>query len=138
VKQDTEEITYLVPEINVRISSAWVTLITYCQENLPHGSLKIEINNAQPGKKLKEVPAIRFDKAAPLKAGNGNVYLVQSLDIRIPQSWINLIQWCQNFFNSGIIEFKLVAAQPTDLLGVSQRMNFSKPETIPAGLPLSF
>ena len=133
-----EETTYLVPELEVRISQSWVNLIKYCQESLPYGSMKIEVNNGQPGKKVKEKPSIRFDKSPPSNKAFGNVYLVQSLDIRIPEPWINLIQWCQNYFNSGTLEFELVAAQPTELRGVSQKVNFSRPETIPVGLPLEY
>lgn len=133
----SDEELYLVPELNVKISLAWIKLVEYCQENLRFGTLKIEINNGQPGKKLKEIPSIRFDKpSAPKKTGN--VYLVKSLDIRIPESWINMVIWCQNVFNSGTIEFDLTAAQPTELISAVQKVNFSKPETIPAGMPLVF
>ena len=132
----TEEITYLVPEIDVTVSQAWVNLIQHSQENLPYGDLYIEINNGQPGRKLKEIPSIRFDKQPIIK--NGVNYVIQSLDMRIPKSWVDMIQWVQSYFISGRMGFRLVSAQPTELLSVKQSVNFSKPETIPAGIPLDF
>ena len=132
----TEEITYLVPEINVTISQAWIALIQYCQEILPYGDLYIDINNGQPGKKWKEIPSIRFDKPPVIKEGIN--YIIQSLDMRIPKSWIDMIQWIQTYFNSGRFGFRLAYAQPTELLLAKQQVNFGKPETIPTGIPLSF
>ena len=132
----TEEITYLVPEIDVTVSQAWVGLIQYSQESLPYGDLYIEINNGQPGKKLKEIPSIRFDKQPVVKEGIN--YVIQSLDMRIPKAWIDMILWIQTHFISGRIGFRLVSAQPTELLSVKQSVNFSKPETIPNGMPLDF
>ncbi len=132
----TEEITYLVPEVDITVSQAWVNLIQYSQENLPYGDLYIEINNGQPGKRIKEIPSIRFDKQPVIKEGVN--YIIQSLDIRIPKSWIDMIQWVQNYFISGRLGFRLVSAQPTELLSAKSNMNFSKPETIPSGMPLDF
>ena len=133
----TEEITYLVPEINVTVSQAWVTLISYCQENLPYGDLYHEINNGQPGRRLREIPNIRFDKQ-PVPAKEGQAYIIQSLGLRIQQSWINLIQWCQNYFISGRIGYRLIGGQPTELLAVKPRVDFSRPETIPNSMILEF
>ena len=134
----TEEKIYLVPEINVNVSEAWVNLIRYCQENMSYGDLYVEINNGQPGKKIKEIPSIRFDKQPLVK--EGICYIIQSLDnMRIPQSWINLIRWCQDSFTSGRIGFRIVGGQATELLSVKAgTVDFSKPETIPFGIPLNF
>jgi len=132
-----EETTYLVPEINVTITQSWVALITYCQDNLPFGDLCVEISNGQPGKRVKETPSIRFDKS-PRQPKNGTTYIIQSLDIRIPKPWIDMVQWCQQYLISGRMTFRLVDSQPTELLSVKQTVNFSRPETIPAGIPLDF
>lgn len=136
----TAEETYLVPELELTITQAWITLIAYCQENLPYGDLFVEINNGQPGKKVKEVPNIRFDKPTPSPAPSkeGQTYLIQSLGMRIPEPWIALIQWCQSYFVSGRIGFRVVNAYPTELLQTKPKVDFSKPETIPSGIPLEF
>ena len=132
-----EEHWYVVPELEVKIPQSWINLIQYCQDNLPFGDLRVEISNSQPGKRLKETPSIRFDKQST-QVKDGVYYLIQSLDIRVSEYWVNLIQWCQSYFVKGVIEFRLVSGQPTELLYVNQNMNFSKPETIPPGIPLSF
>jgi len=131
-----EDQWYVVPELEVRIHQSWVTLIRYCQETLPYGDLRVQIANALPTKKLKESPKIRFDKRN--KANNSMCYVIPSTGDRIHESWINLIQWCQNYFMSGTIEFRLVNSQPTDLLNAQQSVRFDKPETIPDGSPLNF
>ena len=135
VKSESEEVTYLVPEIDLTVTQAWITLISYCQENLPYGDLFIEVNNGQPGKRVKEVPSVRFDKPAPMQK-EGQVYLIQSLSMQIPKPWIDLIQWCQEYFVSGTMGFRIVNSSPTELLQAKQKVNFSKPETIPGGIPL--
>lgn len=135
--KNDEELWYVVPELEVKIHQSWINLIQYCQDNLPFGDLRVEISNGQPGKRLKETPSIRFDKQS-VQVKGGVSYLIQSLDFRVHEYWVNCIQWCQNYVVSGIIEFRLVGSLPTELLGVKQNVNFSKPETIPDGLPLSF
>lgn len=133
-----EEIWYVVPEIEVRVHESWVNLIQYCQESLPYGDLRIEIANAQPTRKLKETPSIRFDKQLSGRGDNGKNYLIASLNVYVNENWINLIQWCQNYFTKGKLSFKLHNATPTDLLSAEQEVRFDKPETIPSGMPLQF
>ena len=53
---------YLIPEIEIRVSPAWIRLIRYCQVELPHGDLKIRIVNAQPTDLLEVKPKVRFDR----------------------------------------------------------------------------
>jgi hypothetical protein len=54
------------PEIEVKVSPAWINLIQFCQSNLTHGRLSVEINNGEPGEldwehtKIK----IRFDRGS--------------------------------------------------------------------------
>ena len=132
-----EEIWYIVPEIEVRVHESWIKLIQYCQETLPYGDIRIQISNALPTKRVKETPSIRFDKQGAPKT-DGTWYIIPSLDCRVHEYWINLIQWCQNYFVKGSIEFRLINAQPTDLLDVKQDMRFDRPDTIPPGIPLNF
>ena len=132
-----EEIWYIVPEIEVRVHESWIKLMQYCQENLPYGEIKIQVSNAQPTRKLKETPNIRFDKQVVPRV-DGTWYLIPSLDCKVHEYWVNLIQWCQNYFVKGEIEFKLVNAQPTELINAKQDVRFDRPDTIPTGTPLSF
>lgn len=133
----TEEKWYLVPEIEVRVHESWINLVQYCQENIPFGDLTIKVANGQPTKRLKEVPSIRFDKQAALMK-DGKWYVIPSIDVRVHEYWINMVQWCQNYFISGTLSFRLVGGQPTDLLKAEQEVNFSRPKTIPNGIPLNF
>ena len=129
-----EDETFLVPDLEVKISKAWVNLVTYCQGRLPYGELHVEIANSQPGKIVKEVPSVRFDSATVPR--EGQVYLLESLGVRIPKPWIDMIQWIQEYFTCGTLGFKLISASPTELIQAKQKVNFSKPDTIPAGMPL--
>jgi hypothetical protein len=137
-----DEVSYVVPGVDIEVSQAWVNLIDYSQKSFQFGDLFMEINNSQPGKRIREVPSIRFDKQG---TGVNNtvkdtqkIYLIQSVNIRIPQSWISLIQWVQLYFISGKIGFRIVDSQPTELLQAEQKVNFSKSETIPGSVPLNF
>ena len=130
-----EEQWYVVPELEVRVHQSWVTLIKYCQEFFPYGDIKIQIANALPTKRVKETPNIRFDKPAIPKL-TGNWYVIPSTNDRIHEYWVNLIQWCQNYFVKGEIEIKIVAGQPADLITAKQDMRFDRPDTIPPNAPL--
>jgi len=132
-----EEIWYVVPEIEIRVHESWIELIRYCQNNLPYGDLKVNISNARPGKRLKEIPSIRFDKPMASRT-DGIYYLIASLDFRVHEYWINLIKWCQDYFMKGELELRLINSCPTDLLSVKQEVRFDKPDTIPKGIPLNF
>ncbi len=132
-----EELWYVVPEIEVRVHESWTNLIEYCKENLPYGDIKIQISNAQPTKRIKETPKIRFDKITPGKV-EGNWYLIPSLGLHVHECWVNLVQWCQNYFCKGELELRIVNGQPVELLSSSQDIRFNKKDTIPAGTPLNF
>jgi hypothetical protein len=131
-----EEVWYVVPEIEVRVHESWIRLIQYCQANLPYGELKIQLSNAIPTKRVKEIPNIRFDKQTSKQEGTS--YIIPSLDVHVHEYWVNLIQWCQSYFTKGEIEFKLVNSCPADLISAKQDMRFDKLDTIPAGIPLNF
>lgn len=133
-----EEQWYIVPELEVRVHQSWVELIKYCKDTLPYGDIRLQISNALPTKRLKETPSIRFDKPVVSKNHNGKIYVIPSTGDRIHEYWINLIQWCQNYFNKGIIELRIVSSMPTDLISAKQDVRFDKPETIPVGEPMNF
>ena len=134
-----EDIWYVVPEIEVRIHESWIRLIKYCQESLPYGDLKIKVANAQPIRRLKETPRIVFFKQPKVAPTNGAlVYIIPSLDFRVHEYWVNLIRWCQDYFNSGELEFKVVAGQPWELISAKQEVRFDKPDTLPNAVPLEF
>lgn len=60
--KDKKEEIYLIPELNIRVSMAWLNLITYCQNSFPHGDITITIVNSQPMRLVSQKPVIRFDK----------------------------------------------------------------------------
>jgi len=128
---------YVVPELEVRIHSSWIELIRHCQIDMPYGDLKIKIANALPTKRVKETPKIRFDNPMVRKTV-GNIYVIKSTGDRVQEYWVNMIQWCQNYFQLGDIEVRIVNACPTELLSAKQEARFDKPDTLPLGEPLKF
>ncbi len=128
---------YIVPEIEVKIHGSWIDLIQYCQKTLSYGDLKIQISNTIPTKRIREVPNIRFDKQQT-NMKSGVTYYIKSIDVHVNECWVYLVQWCQSYFVTGILEFRLVGAVPTELLSADQKVDFSKPQTIPPGIPLKF
>ena len=57
---------YLIPEIEIRVTPAWIRLIRYCQTEFPHGDIKIRIVSAQPTELLEEKKKVRFDREATI------------------------------------------------------------------------
>jgi hypothetical protein len=128
---------YIVPEIDVKVHESWIKLVQYCQSNLQYGDLRIQISNSIPTKRMHETPNIRFDKQSG-SMRDGITYYIKSIDTHVHESWIYMVQWCQNYFVSGVIEFKLVGSVPTELISADQKVDFSKLSTIPPGIPLKF
>lgn len=62
-------------------------------------------------------------------------YLIPELEIRISESWINLINWCQMQAPFSDVEVRIVNGQPTDLLACKPKVRFDKQPTIPQGTP---
>ena len=58
-------------------------------------------------------------------------YLVPDIEIRIHESWINLVRYCQDKFPYGDLTIRIVNAQPTDLLDQKPKVRFDKTPTIP-------
>lgn len=49
-------------ELEIRISPAWVRFVRFCQTEVPHGSVKVRIVNAQPTVLEDVKRSVRFDK----------------------------------------------------------------------------
>ena len=62
-------------EIEVRVSSAWLRLIKFCQTELPHGTLCVKIANGQPTVLDEEHTkrTIRFDREESLPVDYGDI-----------------------------------------------------------------
>ena len=58
-------------------------------------------------------------------------YIVPGLEIRISESWVRFVRFCQTRVPNGDIKIKVVNAQPTKLLEVKPDVRFDKEETIP-------
>ena len=62
---------------------------------------------------------------------NNNDYLIPELEIRISQSWVRLVRFCQAEFPNGDLKVRIVNGQPTELLEQKPRIRFDKEVTIP-------
>jgi hypothetical protein len=71
-----------------------------------------------------------------VKAAEEKVYIVPEINIRVSESWINLIYWCQTQCPHGDIEIKIVNGLPTDLVSWKPRIRFDKSNSIPSDSPL--
>ena len=58
-------------------------------------------------------------------------YVVPELEIRVHESWINLVHWCQEQMPYGDIKIRIVNGQPTELLEQKARVRFDKQVTVP-------
>ena len=58
----TNQESYLIPELEIRITPAWIRLIRFCQTEFPNGDIKVRIVNCQPTELLERKEKIRFDK----------------------------------------------------------------------------
>jgi len=72
----------------------------------------------------------------PKPKEEGKVYLIAELDIRVHESWINLINWCQQNAPYADIELRIVNGQPTDLLSCKPKVRFDKQASLPNGIPV--
>ena len=64
------------------------------------------------------------------------VYLIPELEIRVHESWINLVSWCQTNAPYADIELRIVNGQPTELITCKPKVRFDKQASIPQGLPV--
>ena len=58
-------------------------------------------------------------------------YLVPDIEVRIHESWINLVRYCQEQIPFGDIKIRIVNGQPTELLESRPRVRFDKLPSIP-------
>lgn len=59
-------------------------------------------------------------------------YVVPELEVRVHESWINLVNWCQTQMPYGDIEIRIVNGQPTERLSYHPKVRFDKKGSIPA------
>ncbi len=67
--KNAEDKVYLIPELDVRVTEAWVNFINWCQQTAPYADIAIRIVNGQPTKLISCTPDIRFDKQASIPQG---------------------------------------------------------------------
>jgi len=70
--QTAPEIKTPLPEIEVRVSKAWIRMIRYCQTEAPHCDIEIRIVDAQPTVLLKVKKRVRFDKESTIPVNFGD------------------------------------------------------------------
>lgn len=58
------------------------------------------------------------------------VFIVPELDVRVPESWVRLVRWCQVAFPNGDIKIKIVNSQPTKLLEYKPDIRFDKEPSV--------
>ena len=63
-------------------------------------------------------------------------YVVPELEVRVHESWINLVNWCQTQAPYADIELRIVNGQPTELLSCKPKVRFDKQTSVPQGLPV--
>ena len=63
-KATTNGKTYLIPELDLTVSVAWLRLISWCQRNIPHGQICYKIERGEPTELVSEHTKrkVRFDK----------------------------------------------------------------------------
>ena len=64
-----EEKFYVVPELEIRVHESWINLVSWCQNQMPFGDIKIRIVNGQPTELLEQRAKIRFDKNVSIPPG---------------------------------------------------------------------
>ena len=63
-------------------------------------------------------------------------YLVPEIEVRVHESWINLVQYCRDQLPYGDIKLRIVNGQPTELLEQKAKIRFDKQPSIPNNLEL--
>jgi len=58
-------------------------------------------------------------------------YVIPELEVRVHQSWINLVQYCRDQIPYGDITIRIVNGQPTELISSNPKVRFDKQSTIP-------
>ena len=55
----------------------------------------------------------------------------EAIEVRVSQSWVRLVRFCQTELPHGDLKIRIVNAQPTELLEAKRKVRFDKEETIP-------
>ena len=53
-------------------------------------------------------------------------YVVPELEVRVHESWINLVRYCQTQIPYGDIKIRIVDGRPTELLEERQKVRFDR------------
>ena len=63
-KDSNSDKTYLIPELDLRVSVAWLRLISWCQRNVPHGQVCYRMEKGEPTELVPQYTRrkVRFDK----------------------------------------------------------------------------
>jgi len=72
------------------------------------------------------------------KTNDDRWYLVPELEVRVHESWINLVQYCRDQMPFGDIKIRIVNGQPTQLLEQKPSIRFDKQGTIPPEASVTF
>ena len=64
-----------IPELEIRVTPAWVRLIRFVQVNIPHGKVGVKIVNCQPTELDEDYTKrkVRFDKEESIPIDFGEV-----------------------------------------------------------------
>ena len=65
-------------------------------------------------------------------------YLVPEVEVRVHESWINLVVYCRDQMPFGDIKIKIVDGRPTTLLEQRPSIRFDKVQSVPAVAPEGF
>lgn len=58
------------------------------------------------------------------------VWVVPDLEVRVNESWVRLVRFCQTQLTHGTIKIRIVHAQPTELIEAKRSIRFDKEETV--------
>jgi hypothetical protein len=73
-----------------------------------------------------------------MKKVEERVFVVPELQVRVNESWVRLVRWCQVSFPHGDLKIRIVNAQPTELLEERRRIRFDKEDTLSSDLVSPF
>ena len=55
---------------DIRPTAAWLRLIAFCKNEMPHGEISLRIVNGEPTTLLSQKPTVRFDRPSTIPATN--------------------------------------------------------------------
>ena len=66
-----------------------------------------------------------------MKASSTATKVPEEIEIRVTESWIRLIRYCQVQFPFGDLTIRIANSQPTELLDKKPKVRFDREPTIP-------